>query len=64
MQEIIVGLIVALAAVALVWRLMPSALKRKLAQSHPALAGISKDSGCGGCSACGGDSCAPSAKKP
>ena len=61
MQEIIVGLIVALAAVALVWRLVPSALKRKLAQSHPVLAGINKDSGC---SACGGDSCAPSAKKP
>ncbi|MEG0675062.1 MAG: hypothetical protein RR473_00255 [Comamonas sp.] len=64
MQEIIVGLIVALAAVALVWRLMPAVLKRKLAQLHPALAGINKSSGCGGCSACGDDSCAPGAKKP
>ena len=64
MQEIIVGLIVALAAVALVWRLVPSALKRKLAQSNPALAGVSKESGCGSCNACAGDSCAPEPKKP
>lgn len=64
MQEIIVGLIVVLAALALVLRLMPSALKRKLAQAHPALAGISKESGCGSCNSCGGDSCAPAPKKP
>ena len=63
MQEIIVGLIVALAVVALVWRLMPSVLKRKLARWHPVLAGMSKESGCGSCNACGGDSCAPEPKK-
>ena len=59
MQEMIVGVIVAVAAVALVWRLMPGVLKRKVAASHPALSGLGKESGCGSCSACEGDSCAP-----
>ena len=59
MQEMIVGVIVAVAAVALVWRLMPGNLKRKVAASHPALSGLGKESGCGGCSACEGDHCAP-----
>ena len=56
MQEIIVGLIVAVAAVSLVWRYLPVRWRQKAARLHPALA--PKASGCGGCSACSGDSCA------
>lgn len=63
-QEIIVGLIVALAAVSLLWRYLPASWRQRAARVHPALAPVAKSGSCGGCSSCGGDSCAPSAKKP
>lgn len=57
-QNIIVGVIVVVAAVSLVWRYLPASWRLKAGQLHPSLA--PKDGGgCGGCSACGGDSCAP-----
>lgn len=56
-QEIIVGLIVALAAAFLLWRYLPMGWRLKAGRLHPALA--PKSSGCGGCSACDGDSCGP-----
>ncbi len=62
-QNIIVGLIVALAGMSLVWRYLPARWRQKAGQMHPALA--PKDAGgCGACSACGGDSCAPDKRGP
>lgn len=61
-QNIIVGLIVALAAVSLVWRYLPARWRHKAGEIHPALA-PKTGGGCGGCSACGGDSCAPDKKR-
>lgn len=55
-QNIVVALIVAAAALSLIWRYLPARWRRKAAQVHPALA-PGQGSGCGGCSACGGDSC-------
>ena len=57
MQEFVVALIVAVAALSLVWRFMPGRWKQRLARIHPALAPAAKEGGCGSCSACGGDSC-------
>ena len=48
-QEIIVGLIVALAAAYVVWRFVPARWRKPLQRAHPALA---RESGCGGCSGC------------
>ena len=48
-QEIIVGLIVALAAAYVVWRFVPARWRKLLQRVHPALA---RESGCGGCSGC------------
>ena len=62
-QNIIVGVIVMVAAVSLVWRYLPARWRLKDGQLHPSLA--HKDGGgCGGCSACGGDSCAPDRRQP
>lgn len=58
-QEIIVAVIVALAAVSLLWRYLPVSWRQRAARLHPALAPVAKGSSCGGCSACEGDSCAP-----
>jgi len=55
-QNIIVALIVVVAAASLVWRYLPARWRQKAGRLHPALA--PKASGCGGCSACDGDSCA------
>ena len=52
-QEIIVGLIVALAAAYVVWRFVPARWCKPLQRVHPALA---RESGCGGCGGC----CSPS----
>ncbi len=68
-QQLIVGLIVALAALYAVWRWMPSAWRRSAAQklaagSHRAglvdqaradalAAALAKSSGCGSCETCG-----------
>lgn len=49
-QEIVVGLIVVLAASYVVWRYLPAPLKSKLGRVHPALA---EPAGCGACSSCG-----------
>ena len=58
-QEIIVGVIVALAAVSLLWRYLPVRWRQWAAHLHPSLAPVAKSGSCGGCSACEGDSCAP-----
>ena len=55
-QQWITGLIVALAAVYMVWRWLPAGLRKKLGRVHPAMA---QSAGCGsggggGCSSCGG----------
>ncbi|GAB2475383.1 hypothetical protein GCM10027082_28230 [Comamonas humi] len=62
MQELIVGVIVAAAAVSLVWRYLPARWRSKAGRLHPSLAPKSS-SGCGGCSACGGDSCSDTGGK-
>lgn len=61
-QEIIVGVIVALAAAYVVWRFLPAPWRRRLRRVHPALA---EAPGCGGCNACGseGGGCATAAEK-
>jgi len=55
-QQWITGLIVALAAVYMVWRWLPAGLRKKLGRVHPAMG---QSAGCGGgggggCSSCGG----------
>lgn len=50
-QEWAVGVIVAIAAMYVLWRWMPSGLRRRLGRVHPAM---EKAAGCGGCSSCGG----------
>ncbi|WP_374671787.1 hypothetical protein [Acidovorax temperans] len=55
-QQWITGLIVALAAVYMVWRWLPAGLRKKLGRVHPAMgqsAGCGSGGG-GGCSSCGG----------
>ena len=55
-QEWITGLIVALAAVYMLWRWLPAGLRKKLGRVHPAMgqsAGCGSGGG-GGCSSCGG----------
>ena len=61
-QELIVGTIVVVAAISLTWRYVPASLRQKLARVHPALAPAAKSGSCGGCSACGGDSCSDTRK--
>ncbi|WP_027013881.1 hypothetical protein [Comamonas composti] len=60
-QNIIVGIIVILAAAFLLWRYLPMAWRQRAGRLHPALA--PKGGGCGGCSACEGDSCAPDGRR-
>lgn len=63
-QEILTGVIVAAAALALAWRWLPRRWRARAARVHPALeAAAPPGSGCGGCHACGGERCAP-ARKP
>ena len=55
-QQWITGLIVALAAVYMLWRWLPAGLRKKLGRVHPAMG---QSAGCGGgggggCSSCGG----------
>jgi hypothetical protein len=52
-QNIIVALIVILAAAWLAWRYLPARWRRRAGQLHPALA-PREGGGCGSCSACGG----------
>ncbi|QNP59272.1 FeoB-associated Cys-rich membrane protein [Paenacidovorax monticola] len=61
-QEIVVGVIVALAAAYVVWRYLPAPWRQRLRRVHPALA---EAPGCGGCSACGSESggCGPEKEK-
>ena len=61
-QELIVGAIVLVAAVSLAWRFVPTGLRNRLTRVHPALAPAAKGDSCGGCSACGGDSCSDTRK--
>ncbi|MDR3066173.1 MULTISPECIES: hypothetical protein [Comamonas] len=61
-QELIVGAIVLVAAVSLAWRFMPAGLRSKLMRVHPSLAPAARGGRCGGCSACGGDSCSDTRK--
>lgn len=77
-QQLIVGLIVAMAAVYAVWRWMPAGWRRgaahKLAagthragwvdeaRARDLAASLSKTSGCGSCDSCG--SCSTGAKQP
>ncbi|QOQ81249.1 MULTISPECIES: hypothetical protein [Comamonas] len=61
-QELIVGAIVLVAAVSLAWRFMPAGLRSRLTRVHPSLAQAGKSGSCGGCSACGGDSCSDTRK--
>lgn len=58
-QELIVAVIVALAAAYVVWRYLPSRLRRRLP------AALAQEPGCGGCSACGseGGACGTGEKK-
>ena len=61
-QELIVGVIVLVAAVSLVWRYLPAGWRNKAARLHPSLAPVAKSGSCGGCSSCGGDSCSDTRK--
>lgn len=61
-QELIVGAIVVVAAISLTWRYVPASLRQKLARVHPAQAPAAQSGSCGGCSACGGDSCSDTRK--
>lgn len=61
-QEIIVGIIVAVAAASLLWRYLPARLRQRAGRLHPALAPAAPSGSCGGCSACGGDSCSDTRK--
>ncbi|MRT21736.1 hypothetical protein FYM52_15475 [Comamonas sp. CAH-2] len=64
-QEWIVGVVVALAAVSLLWRYLPRRWRQHAGRWVPALAPVaSKSAGCGGCSGCEGARCAPAVKKP
>ncbi len=58
-QELIVAVIVALAAAYVVWRYLPRRLRRRLP------AALAQEPGCGGCSACGseGGGCGTENKK-
>lgn len=56
-QDIIVGLIVAAAALALLWRWLPRRWRARAARVHPALAATADGGGCGDCKACGGGRC-------
>ncbi|GAD20863.1 hypothetical protein [Acidovorax sp. MR-S7] len=60
-QEILTGAIVAVAAIALLWRFLPQRWRARAASVHPALGPTAKP-GCGGCNACGGERCAPTRK--
>ena len=56
-QQWITGLIVALAAVYMLWRWLPAGLRKKLGRVHSAMgqsAGCDGGGGGGGCSSCGG----------
>lgn len=61
-QELIVGAVVLVAAASLTWRYVPASWRNKLARVHPSLAPAAKGGSCGGCSACGGDSCSDTRK--
>ena len=63
LQEIIVGLIVTLAALSLLWRFLPARWRKPLQRAVPALA--RNDGGCGGCSSCDSSSqgCGSTAKE-
>lgn len=64
-QEWIVGVVVALAAVSLLWRYLPRRWRQQAGHWVPALPPVaSKSAGCGGCSGCEGECCAPAVKKP
>lgn len=64
-QDIAVGLIVAAALLALLWRYLPQRWRAQVARVHPALAAAQAQSspGCGGCSACSGSSACASGRK-
>lgn len=63
-QYIFTGLIVAVAAIAMLWRLLPQRWRARAARVHPALAPMAQaGGGCGGCNACGGGRCASSVRK-
>ncbi|MDR2326276.1 MAG: hypothetical protein LBE51_12860 [Acidovorax sp.] len=63
-QEILVSVIVAAAVLSLLWRYLPLRWRQRAGRVHPALAPKASSAGaCGGCSACGGDSCASSVRK-
>ncbi|GKT22224.1 hypothetical protein [Acidovorax sp. SUPP3334] len=53
-QEIIVGVIVALAVAYMVWKWMPARWRARLDRVHPALA---QSTSCGGCSSCDSGGC-------
>lgn len=60
-QEIIVGAIVLVAALSLLWRYVPRSWRQRAGKVHPVLAPAASGR-CGGCSACGGDSCSDTRK--
>lgn len=62
-QDILVGVIVAVAVLSLLWRYLPQRWRQQAGRVHPALAPKTSAGACGGCSACGGDSCASSVRK-
>ncbi|WP_255593677.1 hypothetical protein [Acidovorax sp. sic0104] len=68
-QDIIVGLIVAVAMLYVAWRYMPQGWRQRLGRVHPALVqapGCGSGDGGGGCSTCssGGGGCGPAASSP
>jgi hypothetical protein len=62
-QDILVGVIVAAAVLSLLWRYLPLRWRQRAGRVHPALAPKASAGACGGCSACGGDSCASGVRK-
>lgn len=56
-QNVVVGVIVVLAVASLLWRYVPARWRSQAGRVHPSLAPKAKGGSCGGCSACGGDSC-------
>jgi hypothetical protein len=62
-QEILVGVIVALAVLSLLWRYLPLRWRQAVGRLNPAFAPKASAGACGGCSACGGDSCSSTTRK-
>lgn len=62
-QEIIVAVIVMMAALYVVWRFLPTPWRQRLRRVHPALADAPGCGGCNGCASSEGTGCGTGAEK-